>query len=171
MEDFCLQGCFSVLFAKTKLTPRTQDKRTYITELLSWIKDARSPNLHPNEQCRKGVGRSEGNLKLQWRGDRVLLTAESSNNPTCQKSAKYHKNSGVFCQSVPCSSPASLLQPALGHLAQRRRLSLPAQTLPAPISLQRRISGQRKGQGWFFQLRHNLSTSDAFPQSHHLKLP
>lgn len=87
IQDFYLQGCFSALFAKNKLTPWTQNKCTYITGLLSWIKDARSPNLHPNKQHRKGERRSEGNLMLQQGGDRGLHITESSNNPICQKTA------------------------------------------------------------------------------------
>lgn len=107
MEDFCLQGCFSAHFVKTKWTPWTQNKYTYIMGLLSWIKDARSPNPHPNEQHRRGERRSEGNLKLHQEGDRGFLTTEPFNNTICQKSANITQNH-KFHQSVPCPSAARI---------------------------------------------------------------
>lgn len=107
IQDFYLQGCFSALFAKNNLTPWTWNKCAYTTGLLSWIKDARSPNHHPNERHRKGERRSEGNLTLHQGGDRGLHIAESSNNTICQKTANY-VNSCDFHQAVPCPSTAGM---------------------------------------------------------------
>lgn len=67
--------------------------------------------------------------------------------------------------ALPESALASSQRPHMVEALQ------PPGTAPSSADLPATPDLNTKGQGWFFHLCHNFTTNDAFPQSHHRKLP